>query len=166
MPAVRRSRVGVDRPAYGNQNYVEIHLTLCLPRDELSIPIVRHICRSSMAEVGVTRECAGDIEVALAEACTNVLVHSGPSDVYEVALSLDGEVCTIRVVDAGRGFDAAGVDRLPEASSESGRGVALMRGLVDRVLFTARPERGTIVHLEKALDFVPGAPAIRLGEVR
>jgi serine/threonine-protein kinase RsbW len=141
---------------------VEIHVTLCLPRDELSIPIVRHICRSSMAEVGVTSECAGDIEVALSEACTNVLEHSGPTDLYEVGLVLDGDICTIRVIDAGLGFDAARVEQLPEASSESGRGVTLMRALVDRVLFTARAEKGTIVHLEKALEFVPGAAATRL----
>jgi serine/threonine-protein kinase RsbW len=145
---------------------VEIHLTLCLPRDELSIPIARHICRSSMTEVGVTAECSGDIEVALTEACTNVLVHSGPSDLYEVRLTIDDEMCTIRVVDAGSGFDVTGLAGLPEESSESGRGVVLMRALVDRALFTARPEKGTIVHLEKALAFVPDAAITRLRDVK
>jgi hypothetical protein len=38
-----------------------------------------------------------------------------------------------------------------------------MRALVDRALFTSRPEAGTIVHLEKTLAFEPGAVATRLG---
>jgi len=37
-----------------------------------------------------------------------------------------------------------------------------MRALVDRALFTSRPEAGTIVHLEKDLVFEPGAVAPRL----
>ena len=136
---------------------------LCLPRDELSIPIARHVCRDAMTRVGVVDECKGDIEVALTEACTNVLLHSGPGDDYEVRLQLDDELCTIRVIDAGRGFDAHGVGgENPGDSAENGRGVMLMRALVDRVLFTSRPEMGTIVHLEKELDFEPGAPILRL----
>jgi serine/threonine-protein kinase RsbW len=141
---------------------VQIHFTLCLPRDELSIPVVRHICRSSLAEVGVKMECSTDIEVALTEACTNVLLHSGPADEYQVQLTIDDDLCIIRIVDTGRGFDGAELRGLPDESSESGRGVVLMRALVDRVLFTSRPEAGTIVHLEKNLEFVPGAPATRL----
>ena len=136
---------------------------LALPRDELSIPIVRHICRDAMAEIGVAEECSADIEVALTEACTNVLVHSGPGDRYEVHLRLDDQQCTIRVVDAGHGFDADLLGHTaPGDSAESGRGVLLMRALVDRVLFTSRPEAGTIVHLEKDLAFVPGAAGLRL----
>ena len=76
---------------------------LALPRDELSIPIVRHICRDAMAEIGVADECSADIEVALTEACTNVLVHSGPGDDYEVHLRLSDLQCTIRVVDRQSG---------------------------------------------------------------
>jgi serine/threonine-protein kinase RsbW len=141
---------------------VEVNLMLCLPRDQLSIPVARHICRSALTEIGVQRDCASDIEVALTEACTNVLVHSGPTDKYEVHLSVDDETCSIRVIDGGHGFDAGALAGKPADSSESGRGVLLMRALVDRVLFTSRPEAGTIVHLEKDLSFVPGAPAERL----
>ena len=135
---------------------------LCLPRDELSIPVARHICRNALAEVGVQRDCSSDIEVAVTEACTNVLVHAGPGDIYEVHLTIDDELCTIRVVDAGTGLAEGDLEGVPEDGAESGRGVMLMRALVDRVLFTSRPEAGTIVHLEKALAFVPGAPATRL----
>ena len=146
----------------GIQTLVEIHLKLCLPRDELSIPVARHICRNSLAEVGVQRDCSGDIEVALTEACTNVLDHSGDGDEYEIQLGIEDDLCTIRVVDTGRGFDSESLQGLPDDSAEGGRGLVLMRALVDRALFTSRPEAGTIVHLEKDLSFVPGAAGLRL----
>ena len=43
-------------------------------------------------------------------------------------------------------------------TAESGRGIQLMRALVDRVAFESRPEAGMIVHLEKRLEFTPDSP--------
>ena len=147
---------------------MEIDLVLSLPRDELSIPVVRHLCVNSLRELGVTDECRSDISVALTEACTNVLVHSGPGDEYEVRVAIDDTACTIRIVDAGQGFDSANLaDGLQaEPSAESGRGIQLIRALVDNVTFVSKPEAGTIVHLEKQLDFVDGSAMQRLKPTR
>lgn len=143
---------------------VEINLTLGLPRDEGSITVVRHICSQTLAEVGATDNCLHDIEVALSEACTNVLQHAGPTDDYGVALTIRDGTCTIEVVDAGAGFDVDVIpdDHVLDPAAENGRGVQLMRALVDRVLFTSRPKVGTVVHLEKTLDLVPDALLTRL----
>lgn len=137
---------------------VEINMALLLPRDARTIPVARHICREALRELGVEAECVGDIEVALTEACTNVLEHSQAGDQYEVQVRLAEEDCVIRVVDQGRGFDASAVAPRPADISENGRGIALMHALVDRVKFESRPEEGTIVHLEKELEYVEGAP--------
>ena len=133
---------------------MEITLSLCLPREEFSIPVVRHIARAALVEARVHEECIDDIEVALAEACTNVLKHSGTGEEYEVIASVDEDRCTIRVVDAGHGFDAEALGRRgDDISAEEGRGIRLMRALADRVQFVSRPDDGTIVHLEKGLSF-------------
>jgi serine/threonine-protein kinase RsbW len=128
-------------------------MSLLLPRDELSVPVARHLAAGAMEELGVAQACAADIQVALTEACTNVILHSGPGDVYEVAVDVDAESCVIRVIDRVVGFDAG--EGRPEAadSAESGRGMGLMHALVDQVLFESRPEAGTIVHLEKSLEY-------------
>lgn len=107
-----------------------------------------------MTEIGVTEDHIHDIAVALTEACTNVLKHSGPGDEFEVSLEVDEDQCIIRVVDTGRGFDSKslGFDHA-DSSAEQGRGIELMRALVDQVKFISKPEAGTIVHLEKTLDF-------------
>jgi serine/threonine-protein kinase RsbW len=133
---------------------MELSLALTLPRDEQTVPVARHIVRNAMEQVGVDEESVYDIELALSEACTNVLVHSGPGDQYVVRLDLEDRLGLIRVIDVGHGFDSARLqasDAPPE--DERGRGLGLMQALVDRVDFTSRPEAGTIVTLEKALTY-------------
>jgi serine/threonine-protein kinase RsbW len=137
---------------------MRITLSLSLPRDSMSIPIARHIVKAALENVGVEDECVHDVEVALSEACGNVLKHSGPGDEYEVIVDLEGETCTIRVIDTGRGFDFAALGNAKaELSAERGRGVNLMHALVDRVKFTSKPEAGTVVHLEKDLRSTEGS---------
>jgi serine/threonine-protein kinase RsbW len=144
---------------------VEIKFTLQLPRDAMSVPVVRRVLNSSMRTLGVAEDCLTDIEIALTEACTNVLDHATAGDEYEVVAGLDDSACVIEVIDTGRGFDA---DHLGHAeadpSAEEGRGIQLIRALVDKVHFRSRPERGMIVHLEKQLDFTEGSPLQRLVE--
>jgi len=137
---------------------VQIILALSLPRDEQTIPVSRHIAVNAMTEIGVTEDSTHDIAVALTEACTNVLKHSGPGDEFEVSLEVDDDQCVIRVVDTGRGFDSnsLGFDHA-DTSAEQGRGIELMRALVDTVKFISKPEAGTIVHLEKTLDYEDGS---------
>ncbi|HEX2064816.1 MAG TPA: ATP-binding protein [Acidimicrobiales bacterium] len=80
---------------------MEIRLGLLLPREGATIPMARHISRYALAEIGVADESRQDIEVALTEACTNVIKHSGPGDAYEVELSVEDDLCCIRVIDRG-----------------------------------------------------------------
>jgi serine/threonine-protein kinase RsbW len=131
---------------------VEITLSLTLPRDEESLPVARHIVRQALAEVGVESDCTFDVELALSEACTNVLLHAGPGEEYEVRLRINERSCELRVVDVGVGFEA---DSTPaqRGIEEGGRGIGLMIALVDRVQFASKPEAGTVVRLEKALVY-------------
>jgi serine/threonine-protein kinase RsbW len=111
-----------------------------------------------MRTVGVEAACVDDVSLALTEACTNVLKHSGPGDEYEVTVTMHDDVCSISVTDVGRGFD---FDTLQtgDASTEAerGRGVQLMKLLVDRVHFVSKPEAGSVVHMEKQLEYVDGS---------
>jgi len=87
---------------------MEIKLTLALPRDSLSVPIVRQILTRALQTLGVLDQIVSDIEIALTEACTNVLKHAGDQE-YEVSCGIDGNCCRIEVIDRGGGFDAAGM---------------------------------------------------------
>ena len=133
---------------------MEIALTLRLPRDRLSVTVARHIVRHAMEEVGVDSDCVHDIELSVSEACTNVLLHSGPGEYYDVWLDLEDERCEIRVVDVGHGFPGGELPRAaPGVDAERGRGVVLMTALVDQVRFARRPHDGTVVSMEKGLVY-------------
>ena len=139
---------------------MEINYALRLPREVQTVPIVRDLCRTAMTQLGIEEACVQDVALALTEACANVIEHtSGTDDDYEVRLRLDNERCQIRVVDTGRGFDADGLrDGMPDTEAERGRGIALMKALVDRLTFESVPERGTMVHLEKDLELTDESP--------
>lgn len=146
---------------------MELKLTLALPRDQYSVPVVRRVLASAMDVLGVEREVVADIELALTEACTNVLDHAEHADEYEVSAGIDGDRCVIEVVDRGGGFDGS-MQGLADADpdAEGGRGIQLMRALVDTVRFSSKPQVGTVVHLEKQLTYEPDSVIARLGQGR
>ncbi|MEA2433080.1 MAG: serine/threonine-protein kinase RsbW [Actinomycetota bacterium] len=136
---------------------MKIVFSLSLPRDEASVPVVRHICRDALLNLGVQRESVEEIEVATSEACTNVLKHvSGTQDSYEVSVEVNDSQCEIRVIDTGYGFDYSSLEDFGhthvDPDAEGGRGIFLMRAMVDSIRFTSEPEQGTIVHLIKHLE--------------
>lgn len=143
---------------------MEINFTLALPQDALSVPVVRRVLRTTMNSLGVLPDCVSDIEVALTEACTNVLNHAGDKDAYRVVARVVEDQCIIDVIDTGSGFDAVsrGLSDA-ESGAEDGRGIQLIRSLVDSVRFTqGHDDNGTVVHFEKRLGTTPDSPLHRL----
>ena len=137
---------------------MEINLSLSLPRDISTVPLVRHLCKHALWEIGVVDQCMADVELAVTEACANVVEHATEDDDYEVEISIGTEACEIRVIDTGAGFDVDALEGAPEPAAEGGRGVALMEALVDRIKFISEPEAGTVVHLVKQLEFEGDPP--------
>jgi serine/threonine-protein kinase RsbW len=138
---------------------MKIDMEICLPRDTLTLPVIRHIAMCALGELGVAATAVDDVALALTEACTNVVKHSGVDDEYEVHLVVTDDVCEISVVDTGRGFDSSVLERgMAPDSAEQGRGLALLTALVDGVRFESRPEAGTVVHLVKQLDVTKDGP--------
>lgn len=146
--------------------------TINLPRDASSIRFARNIVGSTMAQLGIDPDCVYDVEVAVTEACTNVLKHAqGARDEYEVEFTIDPRRASIRIKDTGRGFDTSSLadahedapDLHLDLTEEGGRGIMLMRALVDELEFTSEPEAGTIVHLTKTIVLSDDSPLSRFG---
>jgi serine/threonine-protein kinase RsbW len=133
---------------------MHLQLRLRLPGEERSVPVVRRVLGHALDALGVQRDVVEDLELVISEACTNVIDHAGPRDEYAVLVSVDGPDCTIEVCDEGTGFShppAADPGILIDPDAEHGRGVQLMRALVDQLDFTASDDRGTVVRLHKSL---------------
>jgi serine/threonine-protein kinase RsbW len=139
---------------------VNITLALCLPREGPSVGIARHICRDALVSLGVSDGCVADVELAVTEACTNVLRHAAASGSheYEVQVEIDGRTCQIRVIDAGDNFHMMEEEKPAPVTAETGRGLFLMRAMVDEFDLDHEPEAGTVVKLTKELAF-DGSPA-------
>jgi serine/threonine-protein kinase RsbW len=129
-------------------------ITVELPRDRASVPTVRHLAVHLLTELGVTDDIVDDVEIALSEVCTNVIDHAANGASYEVNIAVRDDDCQIRVIDSGRGFDPPGEpERVPNPDLESGRGLAIVRAVMDRVGLESRPDNGTLVTLGKHLEY-------------
>jgi anti-sigma regulatory factor (Ser/Thr protein kinase) len=83
----------------------DVRFCLVFPRDAISVPVMRHVLGDTLRKLGLAEESVSDLLLAVTEACTNVLQHSGPGRGYEVVAIVGRNRCVLEVVDAGRGFD-------------------------------------------------------------
>ncbi|WP_243722686.1 ATP-binding protein [Actinomadura sp. 7K507] len=137
-----------------------MRFSLALPREALSIPVIRRVVGDALRGLGVTEDCVDDVLVATSEACTNVVQHVRASGEYQVTGHVDEGVCVLKVMDRGGGPRPAPEDR--GVLGESGRGIRIMRALVDDLAIDSSPDRGTVVSLRKRLSWRDEALVRRL----
>jgi serine/threonine-protein kinase RsbW len=123
---------------------------LNLSREVDSVPAVRRLLRSALAILHVDRQSGNDLEIALTEACANVVKHAAGADKFEVRFDLADDRCAIEVLDNGTGFDAAAEAETPAAGSDHGRGLFLIKALSENVRMHSAPRSGSLIHFEKS----------------
>jgi serine/threonine-protein kinase RsbW len=84
---------------------VDVKFSLVFPREALSLGVMRRVLGDTLGALGVAPDCVADILLAVTEACTNVLLHGGPSRAYEVMARVGGSRCLLEVVESGARFD-------------------------------------------------------------
>lgn len=135
---------------------MNISFSVRLPVDAHSVPLARGMLRQALEHLGVVESGIEEIVLALTEACANVVQHAGEHDEYQVDVAIDDHVCRISVLDDGAGFDVdAVVSTQPGSPLEGGRGLLLMRALVDRLSFRGAEDGRHRVILEKELVTQP-----------
>jgi serine/threonine-protein kinase RsbW len=123
---------------------------LDLPRETGSVSAVRRLLRCALSVLHVDRASRDDLEIAITEACANVVNHAA-GETFEVSLQVAEDRCTIDVLDRGDGFDPDAVGtEAPGAGSERGRGLFLIRALSENVRLQSVPRRGSLIHFEKS----------------
>lgn len=137
---------------------MEIKMVLYLPRDAVSVPVTRQVLDGCLETLGVTPDTRADIALALGEACANVVQHAGPGEEYEVQVRAGNRQCVIEVVNTSSlaGGPVLTEDPVP-VTAEHGRGLKIIDALVDNLQLTRTGRRGTTVHFEKHLEWLPGA---------
>jgi serine/threonine-protein kinase RsbW len=87
------------------ESAADVRFCLVFPRDAISVPVMRHVLGDTLRQLGLREDSVSDLLVAVTEACTNVLQHSGSGRGYEVIAIVGKNRCVLEVVDNGRGFD-------------------------------------------------------------
>jgi serine/threonine-protein kinase RsbW len=124
---------------------------LSLPREVGSVPAVRRLLHCALTVLHVDRQSGADLEIALTEACANVVKHAAGADKFEVRLDVAEDHCAIDVLDHGTGFDPSrAAAESPAAESERGRGLFLIKALSDNVRMQSAPRSGSLIHFEKS----------------
>jgi serine/threonine-protein kinase RsbW len=134
-----------------------LEMTVSLPRQSHSVPVIRRLSAQILRAFGVAADSIHDVELAISEACANVIQHAVDSDGYEVSIELAADRCAITVLDRGEGFDGV-VRNQDDEDAESGRGLSLMRALVDNLNFVSEPKIGAVVHMVKQLAYDDSHP--------
>ncbi|MCE2900496.1 MAG: ATP-binding protein [Gemmatimonas sp.] len=112
-----------------------------LPSDVHAIePVVRDIVALCRAAGFSERQCGLNVPVATTEALANAMLRGNggePARQVGVAVEVDTTCLVVDVADQGAGFDVAAVEQSTAEADwferEDGRGIFLMRALMDRV---------------------------------
>ena len=124
---------------------------------ELKIPcrnefaaIVRMQAEAIARRAHYNEEEVQDIKVAVGEACDNAIEHGVSEKGIDIHYHLSLDELLIEVIDYGEGFDPTGKgEEPPDPFAERGRGVFLMKYLMDRVEIYSKPGEGTMMILAK-----------------
>lgn len=121
-----------------------VRLRLRLDAAPPSMPLLRHTLRRWLGQSGVSPDEVFEITVAASEAFSNAVEHAyAAADAQiEIEGSLQDEAVTLTIRDWGQWREPRGANR--------GRGLSLMRGLMDEVTVTPGPD-GTTVRMSRRL---------------
>jgi len=136
----------------------ERHFRLSVPSESQFLDVIRDFVGKLATIAGFEEEYVNKIQLAVDEACTNVVKHAyrgrRKAGKLDVEVVLNASTFRISVIDYGRGFDVNKIlkrdinNHLLEFR-RGGLGIHLMRILMDEVNFSICPGKENRVELVK-----------------
>jgi serine/threonine-protein kinase RsbW len=83
---------------------MSIQIVLMLPPEAASVSMARRTLAEAMRLSAVTPDCIHEAQVALSEACTNVVHHIAEGQNFEVLINIGDLELTIHILDSGPAF--------------------------------------------------------------
>jgi len=122
-----------------------------------NLKLIREFVVRIAQEADFNEEDMHKIELAVDEACSNVVKHAYPdneNNSIEIEVSFDSRAFNVKVQDRGCGFDP---NRLPQTDMKTylekyqvgGLGIHLMKSLMDLVEYNINPAKKNQVILTK-----------------
>ena len=120
---------------------------LKIPSQSDNLSIIRDVVAKVASQIGFDTDEASKIELAVDEACTNVIKHAyanNSDQMIEVSIKIDQKKLIIIVADKGKGFNPDKI-KLPDLNKsikegrKGGLGLCLIKTLMDKVEFEIKP---------------------------
>jgi len=108
--------------------------------------------RNALARHGASEENLMGCELALVEACNNAILYAtaaGRQQPVEIQCLGDGAQLEIQIIDHTPGFDLPPTLDLPDPEAEQGRGLFIIRTLMDEVLYLRGPVQNRLIMRKK-----------------
>jgi serine/threonine-protein kinase RsbW len=138
---------------------IQRKFTLQVPSSTENLALIREFVSSAAKQAGFDEKEIGKLELAVDEACANVIEHAYGHDANkEVVISarLDENEFSIDIEDTGKGFDPAEInqeelEKLISKRRTGGLGMRLMKTLMDEVHYEIEPGKKNALHMSKRL---------------
>jgi anti-sigma regulatory factor (Ser/Thr protein kinase) len=114
-----------------------------LPAEPEALASMRALLRRWLRHVDGSEQEIAEVVIACGEAATNAIEHAGAGTPFEISGQVEGRSVEIAVRDFGAWRDAR--------QGDHGRGISLMRALMDEVDVRPTPE-GTTVRMQRTLS--------------
>jgi serine/threonine-protein kinase RsbW len=139
---------------------IERKFMLQVPSSTENLALIREFVGSAALQAGFNSSEIAKLELAVDEACANVIEHAYGHDTTKeviVRATLDDESLSIDVEDTGNGFDPNSVDQeeieqLISKRKTGGLGMRLMKTLMDEVRYECEPGKKNALHMMKRLN--------------
>ena len=133
---------------------------LKMPSQSDNLSIIRDVVAKIASRMGFDSDEASKIELAVDEACTNVIKHAyanNSDQMIEISIKIDQEKLIIIVADNGKGFNPDKI-KLPDLNEsikkgrQGGLGLCLIKALMDKVEFEIKPGSKNQVKMIKYIN--------------
>ena len=133
-------------------------VVLEFPSEYRFLNLVDLVCGEVVEELCTGCQVANEVAISVIEAVTNAIEHGNharPDRNVRVAFSCESDRLCVEVVDCGTGFDyECYLRNIPDPGDIKnlrGRGIFIMKNMMDSLDFEVVPGKGMKVKLEKIL---------------
>jgi serine/threonine-protein kinase RsbW len=138
---------------------IENTFTLDVPSTTQNLALIREFVTRVAEQAGLNETEVGQLELAVDEACANVIEHAYGDDKTKqvmVRAIFDEDALRIHVIDTGKGFDPTQVQEqelkdLIAKRRTGGLGMRLIKTLMDEVHYDIEPGKKNELRMVKKL---------------
>ncbi len=136
----------------------ENRFNLRIPSRTDNLGVIREFISGIAKKFGFSADSISEIELAVDEACANVIKHAYNYDAskkIDITVETNSRKLTIIISDRGKGFDPDHVEKPEERlkkHARGGLGIALIRKVMDEVSFDIHPGAHNEVRMVKYMS--------------